>query len=368
MPLLTTFVGNVGYRPAVVTASINSTGLLLTITLNQASSYLGYALWPDGTVMQWPDGSYAQWPLGSGVTATADGVPITLTYSSGNGTNTWVYNITNGNPSGNPVLAGASVLLSAAAGVWQAGGVPSAAVVDAAVVNGSGIYNYANFVSASSQSLSIADNSTISMGDVSMFVAGIFDLGAKTTPRWFIGQGSSASPNWCWRVDYDNSPEAIRFAVSPNGTALTEAKILTSPTVSTRYFVCAYHDPVSNLIGVSLNGSAFTTTAHTTGILNSALDLTLGASSNADRYLTGKLSGWTLCKNIVGGFATTSPETMRNAIWNSGSPRRPSTFTTSEKTAWGAIAGWVDTSLTADVIGSNTLTNNGVVTLTTGTF
>jgi hypothetical protein len=101
-------------RPAVVSATVDSTGLLLTVVFDRATSA----------------------GVGS-PTATADGSAITLTYSSGAGTNTWVYAITSGNPSGDPVLAGAVVLLSAAAGVWTAGGVPSAAVTNAAVTNNS---------------------------------------------------------------------------------------------------------------------------------------------------------------------------------------------------------------------------------------
>lgn len=101
--------------PAIVTGglTIDATGLVLTITLNTAATGTG------------------------AVTGTVDGAACTFTYSSGTGTATWVYGITNGNPSGNPVLAGAEVLLSAAAGVWSASGVPSAAVVDGEVTNNS---------------------------------------------------------------------------------------------------------------------------------------------------------------------------------------------------------------------------------------
>jgi len=136
-----TFLGcgrpDIGGSPQVLSAAVDTTGLLLTITLSKTASYLGRIQWPDGSYLQWPDSEYAQWPLGSGVSITVDGVAATLTYVSGSGTNTWVYGITSGNPSGNPVLAGAAVLLSVAYGVWQRGWVRNAAIVGQTVTNNS---------------------------------------------------------------------------------------------------------------------------------------------------------------------------------------------------------------------------------------
>lgn len=100
--------------PRILTSTVDATGLVFTLVFNV--------------------------PVTAGVgapTATSDGNAITLTYTSGTGTNTWVYGITNGNPSGNPVLAGSTVLWSAAAGVFVGGGVANAAVSGGSVTNNS---------------------------------------------------------------------------------------------------------------------------------------------------------------------------------------------------------------------------------------
>lgn len=101
--------------------AVDSTGLICTLAFDRAVTA----------------GSGS--PYATPFTLTADGLAASANYVSGSGTNSWQYAITNGNPSGSPILAGADVRLTAAAGVWTAGGVPSVAVVDGVVVNGSGV-------------------------------------------------------------------------------------------------------------------------------------------------------------------------------------------------------------------------------------
>lgn len=75
MPVITLLgVGGSGrIPPFILSATIDITGLVLTIVFDR--------------------------PVTQGVglpTVTADGNPITLTYTSGSGTDTWIYAITNG--------------------------------------------------------------------------------------------------------------------------------------------------------------------------------------------------------------------------------------------------------------------------------
>ena len=113
------FVTLFGAPLRIRSASVDSTGLILTVVLDRAATGTG------------------------AITGTSDGAACTYTYSSGSGTATWVYAITSGNPSGDPILAGASVRLNAAAGVWvsTAGGVGNAAIVDGEVTNNSTAWN-----------------------------------------------------------------------------------------------------------------------------------------------------------------------------------------------------------------------------------
>ncbi len=106
--------GGAGASPPLPTAyTIDATGLILSVTFDRLTTRVGTP------------------------TVTANGNAITLAYKDGSSTATVRYDITSGNPSGDPVLDDAVVLLSAAAGIWTAGGVGNAAVSGAIVTNNS---------------------------------------------------------------------------------------------------------------------------------------------------------------------------------------------------------------------------------------
>lgn len=75
MPVLALMgVGGAGStRPFVLSAEIDDTGTVLTV------------VWSVPVLLG-----------GGDLTLTVDGSPATLTYTSGSGTNTWIYAITNG--------------------------------------------------------------------------------------------------------------------------------------------------------------------------------------------------------------------------------------------------------------------------------
>lgn len=340
-----------GGPPAVLlTSTVDATGLLWTLTWNI--------------------------PVSAGVgspAVTADGVAIATTYSSGAGTNTWVYAITNGNPSGNPVLQGATVAYTAAAGVWVSGsGVPSASVAGGSVVNGSEVQNVGNFVAASTQYLSVANNSTLQTGVVDWWVSAWIKLTTKATggivTRWAVA-GACEFTLW-----YDSGADRFKLSVSKNGfdasQTVVTANTFGAPTTGVWAYLFARLDSTgSGTPGLSVNaGTEDTGTMSSTIGAAQTVQTRIGAFSGTTFPINASIRNVVFGKNLPGGFATTTPATIATALYAGGDGLRPSLISSAQRTAWGVVSGWVDTSLTADVIGSSTLTNNGGVTLTTEQF
>lgn len=224
-----------------------------------------------------------------------------------------------------------------------------------------------SFASASSQSLSVASNSTLQAGDVAFLWAGWVNITSGAANTVLVNKWGGGNT-----FEYQvllSGTSLIQFSVSPDGTTAAIASV-NGTVVSTGswQFVVAYHDPVANEIGISLNGGAFTTASYSTGVFIGTSTLILGSRVGAS-YLNGLMDSWVYCKNIVGGFATTSAATIAAALYNGGNGLKPSQITPTQRTAWGVVSGWLDnaqSSLTADAIGSNTLTNNNTVTVGAG--
>lgn len=328
MSLMLMGCGGAGLAPPLpLSYTVDATGLILTIVLDRAATGTG------------------------AVTGTADGAALTYTYTSGSGTATWVYAITSGNPSGNPVLVGATVLLSASAGAWLNGGAASTAVSSAAVTNNSTVRNVGVFNSASSQYLSLA-----SPGAGTLWTGGTGWAAGWIKPTDFAAERaiiSTRSGNSGWYPAVTTGGQLIIRMGTGSGLSSQTSSVTMSS--GSWYFWYVAYDGTNNVCVVS----------STTGTIGQAFsaaagNLTIGSRTNPDQYWLGRQT----C--VVCG--TTPSSAIPTALYNGGTPIRPSLISAANRTLWGVSNGWLDTSLTADVIGSGTLTNNNTVTVATEQF
>ncbi len=76
-----------------------------------------------------------------------------------------------------------------------------------------------------------------------------------------------ASLESVWELRYDGSTSRFQFRVSHDGATwgAVSAAALGAPSTGTWYCLVAYHDGPNNLLGISVNGGAFDTAAHTAG-------------------------------------------------------------------------------------------------------
>jgi len=118
--------------------------------------------------------------------------------------------------------------------------------------------------------LSIADNATMSTGDIDFTFAGWVYLTTKTATRALFSKANAADAAGTeYELEYGIGTDRFVFRVS-NGTTQSFANSNSAPAIGTWYFVVCWHDSVNNVIGIQVDNGAAATTAHTGGAQDSA--------------------------------------------------------------------------------------------------
>lgn len=219
----------------------------------------------------------------------------------------------------------------------------------------------AQFTAANSEYLSIADNTSLSAGDIDFTIAAWVRLdtlpGASefTIASKWLETGSQQE----WRLIITTTPK-VRFQVSNDGAAAVGNADATTITTNTWYFVVAWHDSVANTVNVQVDNGTITSTAHTTGVFDGTGAFTLGAISNPLLYLDGK-------EQCVGFWKSVLTAAQRTALYNGGTPL---TADQAERAVGRGISYWElsePSGTRKDLWGSNDLTDNNTVTTAAGT-
>jgi hypothetical protein len=129
------------------------------------------------------------------------------------------------------------------------------------------VVNAANFVAASHQWLSHADDALFRMGDIDFTIAAWVNLASKGANTGQIA-GKRFTGNLEYYLRWNVSSDRFNLEVSPDGAnpSHIEATTFGSPSLSTWYFVVAFHDSVNNLLGISVNNGTVDTTPYSTGV------------------------------------------------------------------------------------------------------
>lgn len=165
------------------------------------------------------------------------------------------------------------------------------------------IGNGRQFVAASSQTLSILNNSSIQVGDIDFTLSAWIKadtLGA--TDDWFFKWNLGGTCSYILRIDNTGT---VNFFVSPTGSTAS-ASVSSSNTIAAGVwvFVCVWHDSVNDMLGIRVN-STENTTPHSAGVFAGTGTFILGRTCN------GIIDEVSFHKRIL-----TSAE--RTALYNSG--------------------------------------------------
>ncbi len=128
------------------------------------------------------------------------------------------------------------------------------------------IGNAAQFVLASQQTLWTPSNAALVMGDIPMAGFAWVRLDSKPASASIFSKWFTLTREY--RLRYHLATDRFEFRVSSNGVAVTgvAANTFGAPALGTKYLIRFYHDPVTNLIGISVNDGAWDTAAHAGGI------------------------------------------------------------------------------------------------------
>lgn len=174
-----------------------------------------------------------------------------------------------------------------------------------------------NFEAGSSAKLTIADNASVSLGNVAMVYAAWVTLESKPANQMRIMQHwLTTGNNRAAALFWDNVTDRFAFSVSHDGTssvATVTANNFGAPSQNTRYLVIAWHDPAVDKIFISINGgTADEAAANAAGIFAAAANFTIGAQADGTLAFDGVIDEAGFWK---GGFLDA---TNRTALYNSG--------------------------------------------------
>lgn len=222
-------------------------------------------------------------------------------------------------------------------------------------------------VSASSQSLTAVSNSVLQTGNVSQWFSVVVNATSFPADAGIISKDSTTGGGREYTLGYDSSLQWF-FQIGDGTSLKTVSSGGGVPSTGTNYHLFGYYDPVAAVVGLYVNGTLYTTSTAGFTPATTSTQFAIGLFGN-NLYWNGSLACVCGGKNVPGGFAITSAATIMAALRNGGNFLDVRDITASQKTAWGATFGYPfgsSTNLLNDIIGTNTLTNNGAAIYAAG--
>lgn len=156
--------------------------------------------------------------------------------------------------------------------------------------------------------------------------------------------------------------EVLRLRVYSATSIIGQVNSVDTLSLNVWHYVFIYHDSTGNEVGVSIDDNAFVTAATSGAAGVSTANFYFGNS--ATNSWDGRMDEAALGQSPPGGFSTTPPASIRNALYNGGAGKRYVQLTSVQKTAWGLVSyyGFDEMSGTrVDSHGSNDLSDENTV-------
>ncbi len=166
--------------------------------------------------------------------------------------------------------------------------------------------NAASFIATNDESLSVADNASVSMGDFDFTIAGWVYF-TTTDFTGVVGKWSAGTLEYLVYFDGAN----LRFYVSANGSTNVNIANSQGISASTWYFFVAWHDSVANTINLSVNNNTPALLSHSGGVFDGSSPLYLGHNHEGTTWLNGRLDSVSIWKRVLSAGE-------RTQLYNSG--------------------------------------------------
>lgn len=165
--------------------------------------------------------------------------------------------------------------------------------------------NAAQFTSANSEYLSIADNAALSTGDIDFTIACWVYMDSDTAAnQMFVAKYDTGTANREY-VLYFSPPvgtNRFTFIVSSDGAATVAviANNFGAPATGTWYFLVAWHDSVANTVNISVNNGTVDSLSTAAGVFNSTAAFHIGARSNpVNNFVDGRVDEVSFWKKVL---------------------------------------------------------------------
>lgn len=169
------------------------------------------------------------------------------------------------------------------------------------VTSAPGVYypSAAQFTFANSESLSIADNAALSMGDVDFWFAAWCYMDTRTADRPILIKGTdvASNANFEYALRFQQSNNRFRLSLGNGTTAAGLSPAISGPAASVWHFLVCAHDSVNDIVKISLNGAPFDTAAHTAGSFDSTHPFRIGGINTT--FMDGRIAQVMVGKNYV---------------------------------------------------------------------
>lgn len=229
----------------------------------------------------------------------------------------------------------------------------------------------AQFTAANSEYLSIADNASLSTGDVDFWIAAWVYLDTHSGVNTIISK-NNANTQCEYELIAEIGPNRFLFrvystgATSPSG--VTYSNVFGIPTTGAWHFVFAWHDAVSNTLNIAVNAGAVDSVVHSVGVFDGTTAVNIGRGSFGSNYFDGRMDSLMFGKSPPTGIAATVAE-IRAFLYNGGVGRTCAEVTAQQRIDWGAVSGYdfdEQSGTRQDSFGTNHLTDNNTVTSAVG--
>jgi hypothetical protein len=169
----------------------------------------------------------------------------------------------------------------------------------------------AQFTAASSQYATIADNTSLSTGDIDFTLACWAWTDTTGTAKFLIGK-SGVAGNREFFLQFGTT-NIFTFGVYYDGTSFASRTGATfgSLALSTWAYCVCWHDSVANTLNVQVNDGAVDSVGHALGGFDSTAAVQLGANNGAASFHQGRLDTPAMWKRVL----TTAERTR---LYNNG--------------------------------------------------
>jgi hypothetical protein len=179
-----------------------------------------------------------------------------------------------------------------------------------------GVGGSRDFESGDTEWFAIADNASVSTGDIDFTIEAWVNIESLTGADQDIVSKYETSGNQReYRLFYNTASARFSFAMSATGTSQSGAILANgTPSTGTWYQLIAWHDATNNEMGIAVNAEASpATSAYSSGVFDSTASFQLGArgTTSPSAYFDGLMAKVRLWKRIL-----TSQE--RTDLYNSG--------------------------------------------------